>query len=153
MKKHFLFGVPLLLAAALSACGDDGSASATDSPTGTTIADRTEWCAVVADVDERFEAVDNSGDDFRTRQAAYAEINTLLGDLSSSIAVVDDDVREDINASLAWAANIASAFVSATDETSAASALEAIFQEVPEDQTSLPGSDWILENCGVDIDG
>ena len=116
------------------------------------VEDRDEWCAIVRDVDEQFEHTDSSSDDFRVKQAEYAEIKTQLDRLASNLELVDVDVREDIGASLAFAANITNAFVTATDEAAAGEALEVLFEDASEDET-LPGSDWILEHCNVDIDG
>ena len=116
------------------------------------VEDRDEWCAIVRDVDEQFEHSDTSGDDFRVRQTEYAEIKTQLDRLASNLELVDAGVREDIGASLAFAANVTTAYTTATDEAAAGDALQVLFEDLEED-TALPGSDWILENCDVDIDG
>jgi hypothetical protein len=155
VKKHrSLFALPLLLsAAAFAACGDDGGATDTSTAAGTTIADRTEWCAVAADVDARFEATDTSHDPFRVKQASYAEINSLLTRLTESVELVDAEARGEVAAGLAFASGLTFAVVSAPDEASASAAVDAIYDEIPPDATNgLPGAGWLRDNCGVDVD-
>jgi len=145
--RPFYVLAALVLVPATVACRGEDESSA-----DTAVDDRDEWCAIVRDVDEQFEHTDSSSDDFRVKQAEYAEIKTQLDRLASNLELVDVDVREDIGASLAFAANITNAFVTATDEAAAGEALEVLFEDASEDET-LPGSDWILEHCNVDIDG
>jgi hypothetical protein len=117
------------------------------------IASRDQWCSVVGDVDRLFEATDTSDDEFAVQQIAYENIRRLISQLSATIDLVDDDVREDVHASLAFAADLATAVATASDEHAAEQAVETIFENVPDDAESLPGSDWIRDTCGVDVDG
>ena len=151
MTQRFRYvSVALALVVAASACRGDDDAAVDDAA----VDDRDEWCAIVRDVDEQFEHTDNSSDDFRVKQAEYAQIKTQLDRLGTHLDLVDAGVRDDIGASIAFAANVTTAYVTATDEVAAGEALEVLFEDVDEAGTgTLPGSDWILENCDVDIDG
>jgi hypothetical protein len=111
---------------------------------------RDEWCAVVGEVDDLFTAVDNGDDDFATKQVGYEGIRRLLSQLSSAIDQVDDDARADVHASLAFAANVTTAFTTAADFHEAEEALEPLFADM---RGGLPGAAWVLDACDVDIDG
>ncbi len=60
-------------------------------------------------------------------------------------------VSEDIATSLTSADSIAEAFTIATDEQDAERLIQPIFEAVGDEVNA--GAPWILDNCGVDIDG
>lgn len=108
------------------------------------------WCAVVGDVDKMFDAVDNSSDDFATKQVGYENIRRLAAQLSSGIDVVDAQARDDVRTSVTFAAEVVSAFTSSSDLETAERALVPVFESMPDD---LAGAGWILDTCDVDISG
>lgn len=110
-----------------------------------------EWCAVVGQVDEMFETVDGSDDEFAVKQLGYEGIRRLIAQLRAALEFVDEDARVDVGVSLAWASDVVTALVRALDETAAEATVVPIFEQMTEG--ALPGADWILEGCGVDIDG
>jgi hypothetical protein len=139
-----------LTAAGLAACGDDGAgAAASAAPAITT---RAEWCTVVGEVDDAFLAADTSDAPFAERQAQYAAIADDLGRLVEAVDLVDEPNRADVAASLAFGANVANAVVGADDADAAAAAVSELIGERGE-RVELPGAGWILDACGVDIDG
>jgi hypothetical protein len=131
-----------LLAAIATACGSDPPADA--------IADRAEWCAVIADVDEQFAAADSSTDSFEAKQTAYAEIRVQVARLAAAIDLVDESARADVADGLAFATDLTSALVDAADEQAAEAALGPIYEGLDGDVT---GGEWVLDECGVDING
>jgi hypothetical protein len=116
------------------------------------ITDRDQWCTVIGETDELFTAADTEGDEFPVRQVAYENIRRLIAQLSDAAEQVDADVRDDVTEALDFAAVIASTFVEAADADAAQAAVEEVFgsEGVQSDGT---GGTWILDNCGVDIDG
>lgn len=125
---------------------------ATDTVTITVgISDRDEWCAVIAEVDELFDATDNSDDDFPVKQIAYANIDRLLAQLEDGLDQVDTSARQAVATSIGFAASITDALVGATDEQDAERRVEPLFEAGDEDEIGA-GAPWVLENCGIDID-
>jgi hypothetical protein len=116
------------------------------------IATREQWCSVIGDVDQLFAAADNGDDEFTLKQIGYENIRRLLSQLSAAIDLVDADVREDVHASLAFAANLATAITTAPDAQAAEQAVETVFEGVPEGTDGLPGAAWIRDHCAVDVD-
>lgn len=114
------------------------------------IDDQQAWCAVVGEVDDMFEAVDTSSDDFATKRLGYENIRRLVAQLSDGIEAVDVDARDDVAAAIDFAAAIASAFTSSATLEEAERALEPIFESIGD---GLPGGDWILDTCDVDVNG
>ena len=115
------------------------------------IADQDEWCAVIGEVDVLFDATDNNDDEFAVKQVAYEGIRRLLVQLEDGLDQIDAAVREDISATLAFAANLVNTLIAAEDEAAAREALEELFEGVQGDDR-LPGAQWISDNCGVDVD-
>jgi len=111
---------------------------------------RDQWCSVVKDVDDLFAATDASEDDFAVKQTSYENLGRLIRQLEDGLEQVDADARELVATTLAFGASIVNAIVAADDETAAEEALGDVFAEVSE---PLPGGTWILENCGVDVNG
>ena len=109
-----------------------------------------EWCAVVGQVDELFTTVDGSDDEFPAKQLGYEGIRRLVAQLRAGIEYVDEDARSDVGASLAWVTDLVNTLIWARDMAEAETLLEPIFERM---QDGLPGAEWILENCGVDING
>ena len=53
------------------------------------ITDRDQWCAVIDEVDELFEAADTSEDEFSVLQVSYENIGRLIAQLDDGLAYVD----------------------------------------------------------------
>jgi hypothetical protein len=141
-----VLATPVLLVALATGCGDDDEAAASDSAIGS----REEWCAVVEEIDVKFTAADTQGGEFESRRAKYEEIVGLFGDLEDGIEYVDESSRELVAESIAYGSSIAEAIAGATDDEDAGRRLEPIWASGTD---ASPGADWILTNCGVDIDG
>ncbi|MCZ7537095.1 MAG: DUF4399 domain-containing protein [Acidimicrobiia bacterium] len=114
------------------------------------IADQAEFCDVVIEVDELFDAVDNSSDDFSVKQVGYENIRRLAAQLTAALDFVDPGSRDDLAATVSFVDAMTSALVEAADLDEAERALEPIFETVG---AELPGAGWILDNCGIDIAG
>jgi hypothetical protein len=110
-----------------------------------------EWCSVIGQIDELFATVDGSDDEFAVKQLGYEGIRRLLAQVRTGIEYVDEDARSDVGASLAWATDLVTALVWAHDEAETEALVVPIFERMTQD--ALPGADWILEHCGVDING
>lgn len=108
-----------------------------------------DWCAVVGETDELFEAVDTSSDDFATKQIGYENIHRLVLQLIDGLGSVDSDARDDVEAAMAFAAELTTALTGAADQAAAERAIEPIFASMSD---GLPGADWIRDTCDVDID-
>jgi hypothetical protein len=116
------------------------------------IEDRGQWCAVVEEVDGRFEEVDNAGEDFAVAQVSYAGIGRLLDQVIAAIDQVDAEVRDEVLAGIEVAHEITDAYADAADVGEAEENLEPIFTS-GEPIASEAAVAWILDTCGVDIDG
>ncbi|MGK2949041.1 MAG: DUF4399 domain-containing protein [Acidimicrobiales bacterium] len=116
------------------------------------ITDRDQWCSVVGEVDELFVAADTEGDEYPVRQVAYENIRRLLTQLSDADEQVDASVRDDVTEAIEFATLLATTFADATDAAAAEATLEEVFglEGIQGDGT---GATWILDECGVDIDG
>jgi Domain of unknown function (DUF4399) len=115
-----------------------------------------EWCAVIDEVDKQFEAADTSEDEFAVRQVSYENIGRLIAQLDDGLDYVDPDVRDDLEESLDFTAELITAFSTAEDETTANETIDSIFarsDERFEEADDLPGTDWVADNCGIDISG
>ena len=114
------------------------------------ITTRDDWCVVVGETDELFEAVDTSSDDFATKQIGYENVNRLVLQLIDGLAVVDPDAHDDVQTAMEFASDIATAFTTADSLDEAERALEPVFEAVYDGE--LPGADWIRDTCDVNID-
>jgi hypothetical protein len=117
------------------------------------VSDQGQWCTVADEVDTRFEAVDNSGDEFLVQQVGYAGIGRLLDQLLAAIDQVDADARDSVQEALEWAHQITDAFAGAADFEAAEEALAPIFEGEAPPRQFAEATTWILDTCGVDIDG
>jgi hypothetical protein len=115
------------------------------------IDDRDDWCAVVDEVDELFDATDNSSEEFAAKQVSYENIGRLLAQLEDGLDQVDAAARQAVATSVGWAVGITDAMVTATDAQDAERLLESAF--AASEGESGAGAPWILDNCGIDIDG
>jgi hypothetical protein len=116
------------------------------------IESREQWCSVASDTDDLFTAADNDGGEFAVRQVAYENVRRLISQLVEGIDQVDADVRDDVSEALGWAQSIAAAFADAEDAGAADDAVVAIFEAWGIESEGV-ASTWILDTCGVDIDG
>lgn len=114
------------------------------------IGSQDEWCAVVGEVDELFAANDEE-EEFATQQGIVENARRLLTQLSASTEFVDDSVRADVDETIATALNYSAAIAQAADEAAAEAALAPLYEPSPEGAEEA--SSWILDTCGVDIDG
>ncbi len=113
-----------------------------------------EWCAVIEEVDELFEVADASDEEFAVLQVGYENIGRLIAQLDDGLDYVDPDVRDDLETSLEFTAELISAFSTAEDETTANATVDSVyarFDERFEEADDLPGTAWVAENCGTDI--
>lgn len=111
-----------------------------------------EWCQVAEETDDLFFETDNSDMEFPERQIAYQGIQRLVAQLSDGLDVVDAEVRDEVESMVGWTSTIADAMVDAADGAAAEEALMEIFGEEGV-QSDPVAADWILDRCGVDIDG
>jgi hypothetical protein len=111
-----------------------------------------QWCAVIEEVDELFEATDTSGDEFAVRQVGYENIGRLIAQLDDALDLVPTEVRADLDAALDFADDLIDAVTSAADETAANETVESVFSRAGVSDT-LPGTEWVAEECGTDISG
>lgn len=116
------------------------------------IDDQEQWCSVVEQVDERFEEVDSSDDEFAVKQADYAGIGRLLDQLIAGLDHVEAAARVDVGGAAEGAKVITDAYADAVDEAEAAEKLEAAF-EAEQPSGAAAAAAWILDTCDVDIDG
>jgi hypothetical protein len=116
------------------------------------IAEREDWCAVVGEVDVLFSDTDTNGEEFAARQIGYENVRRLIAQLTDALDQVDADARDDVAEALDVGSTIASAFAEAEDEDAAIAAVEEIFS-VEGVQSDGAGATWILDTCGIDIDG
>lgn len=130
----------------VASCGTDGDSTASEG------FDRDQWCATAKQVDDRFTSVDNSDDEFSVKQAGYEEIGGLLDTLIDNIDQVDASSRTEVEAAIERAHELTDTFVAAPDEAEAGEQLESFFSE-GESVASPAAAKWILDTCGVDIDG
>jgi hypothetical protein len=114
------------------------------------IASQEEWCAVVGEVDELFAASDEE-EEFATQQGIVENARRLLTQLSASTEFVDDSARADVDETVAMALGFSAAIAQAADEAAAEAALAPLYESSPEGEEEA--SAWILDTCGVDIDG
>jgi hypothetical protein len=111
-----------------------------------------EWCAVIDEVDELFEATDTSDDEFAVRQVDYENIRRLIAQLVDGLDHVPTAARVDVDTSLGFATDIVTALITAADETTAEEAVESVFSSFAPWE-DLPGADWVAAECGTDISG
>jgi hypothetical protein len=113
-----------------------------------------QWCAVVGEIDSMFETADIS-DDFAVSRVNYENIRRLVAQAAAGIEYVDAAATDDISTSLGFAHDLSAALAGADSPESAATAAEQVYEGLSEEGASeaLPGSEWIRDTCGVDIDG
>jgi hypothetical protein len=116
------------------------------------ISSREELCAVIKDVDVLFEEADTGGAEFADRKVMYENIRRLFVQLQDGIDQVDAEARDSVAEAFVFGTDIATAFAEAADEQAAIAAMEAIYGSEGI-QSDGPGATWILDECGVDIDG
>ena len=109
-----------------------------------------QWCSVVGEIDAMFESVDNSDDDLATKQIGYENIRRLAAQAADGVDHVDPAARDDVVASVTFAAELSAALSTADSPEAAEAAVAPIFEEMSD---GLPGAEWILEACDVDIAG
>jgi hypothetical protein len=81
-------------------------------------------------------------------------INAKLDDLTDGLDVVPEESRDAVGQSIAWATKLTDVLVDVETEEEASELLfgeNGVFAE--EEGIDPAGAAWILETCGVDIDG
>jgi Domain of unknown function (DUF4399) len=123
---------------------------ATDTLTVTVdIASVEQWCAVVGEVENLFDAVDASDDPFEVKQVGYENIRRLFAQLTAGAPHLDGDVREAVQADIAFGSSIATAFIEATDLADA----EAALAQIDQDPLVAEGVQAVSDTCDVDLGG
>lgn len=110
-----------------------------------------EWCDVVGETDVLFEEVDTGGEDFPARQVGYENLRRLFAQLDDGIDHVDAETRDAVAAAVEAGAAITTAFIDAPDENVANEQVQEIIQSAG--PTLEAASPWIVDTCGVDING
>ena len=113
---------------------------------------RDEWCGVVKEVDDLFLAADTSEEEYAVRQGQYGSIQRLIAQLTDADDQIDASVRADVLSALEQASEIAGTVAAASDEAAADAALMDTYGSEGA-QPSAAASAWILDTCGVDING
>lgn len=116
------------------------------------IEDRDGWCAVIEEVDARFEEVDTAGGEFTDQKTGYTGIGRLLDQLAAAIDQVDADARADVGDAIDNAKEITDAYATAEDLDEAEANFEEIFAR-GEPVGTPQAAAWISDACDVDIDG
>lgn len=114
------------------------------------ITDEDGLCDVVTEIDELFAEVDTSSDDFAVKQIGYENIRRLAGQMAAGLDVVDAADRDDLESAARFVDEMTSVFVEAADMDEAQKRLVPVFESIEE---GIPGGEWILDHCGVDVDG
>lgn len=114
------------------------------------ITDRDGFCDVVTEIDDLFDEIDNSSDDFSVKQIGYENIRRLAAQMKAGLDVVAEADRAELEETAMFVDAMTSAFVEAVDMDEAEKALVPIFETI---EDGIPGGQWILDNCGVDVNG
>lgn len=143
--RFWWVGTALVAGVLVVGCGDDDERA---------VGSVEEWCALVERVDAGFESTDSSSDPFEVKQEEYAAINAQLDDLADSVDLVTPESRDAVETALTWATEMTDLLTGAESEEEAAELLFGEEGMLTEEQPVDPaGVEWILETCGVDIDG
>jgi hypothetical protein len=116
------------------------------------IEDRDGLCAVLAEADELFTEADTGGAEFPDRQVMYENVRRLFAQMTAALDQVDAEARDAVAEAFALGTDLSTAFAEAADEAGAVAAVQAIYGTAGV-QSDGPGATWILDTCGVDIDG
>lgn len=109
-----------------------------------------QWCSVISEIEAMFESFDNSDDDFATQRIVFENTRRLAAQAMAGLDHVDADVRDDVFVSLTFVSDFSAALATADTPEEADAALSAIYDREPDRPL---GAEWILQACGVDIDG
>ena len=114
------------------------------------ITDEEGLCDVVTEIDDLFDEIDNSSDEFAVKQIGYENIRRLAAQMADGLDVVDASDRGDLEATARFVDAMTSVFVDAADMDEAEKALVPVFETI---ENGIPGGEWILDHCGVDVNG
>lgn len=114
------------------------------------ITDEEGLCDVVTEIDDLFDEIDNSSDEFAVKQIGYENIRRLAAQMAEGLDVVDASDRGDLEATARFVDAMTSVFVDAADMDAAEKALVPVFETI---ENGIPGGEWILDHCGVDVNG
>ncbi len=130
--------------------GAHAALDATDTVTVTIdITGAEQWCAVVGELEDLFDSVDASDDPFEVKQLGYENVQRLFAQLSAGVSHLDADIREAIQADIAFGSSIATAFIEASDLAAADAAL----LQIQQDPLVVEGVAAVNETCDVDLGG
>ncbi len=116
------------------------------------ISNRDQWCTVIEETDDLFVANDDDEIEFAVRQVGYENIRRLIAQLSDGLDQVHAQVRDDVAAAIEFGRTYAQAYIDSDDYQGVEAALMDAYGDEGI-QSDGPGSTWILDTCGVDIDG
>jgi hypothetical protein len=111
------------------------------------IEDLDQWCAVVEEVDDKFDETDNSDDEVDVKQASYANILRLTAQLQAGMDVVDADQRATVAEAIDAAATFAEVLSTVTDQAEIEERLAPLYENDPFAEAGV----WIEDTCGVSI--
>lgn len=114
------------------------------------ITDEEGLCDVVTEIDDLFDEIDNSSDEFAVKQIGYENIRRLAAQMSEGLDVVEASDRDELEATARFVDAMTSVFVDAADIGEAEKALVPVFETI---EDGIPGGEWILDHCGVDVNG
>jgi hypothetical protein len=111
-----------------------------------------EWCDVIGEVDELFEVMDTSEDEFAVLQIGYENIRRLIAQLDDGLDHLPAGARDDLDATLDFVTEFVTALTTAEDEATAYATVDSLFTGIAAGE-ELPGSEWVAERCDVDVNG
>jgi Domain of unknown function (DUF4399) len=130
--------------------GAHAALDATDTVTITVdITSVEQWCAVVEEVGDLFEAVDTADEPFDVKQLGYQNVRRLFAQLAAGTTHLEADIRDGVEADLRFGDSIANAFVEAADPAAA----EAAVAQIEQDPLVADGVASVSETCDVDLGG
>jgi hypothetical protein len=142
-----------------TACDGDSATSAaaastdavqTTSDAGRPIADREQWCALLAVVDNQMAAAERLDAPFEVQQHRFENVRVHVRRLESGLDLVDGDAREDVAALVRFTDDLLTTIVDAPDERSAEERVDAVYDAAP-DAAGFRAAAWISSTCGVNI--
>ncbi len=111
------------------------------------VEDLDQWCAVIAEVDDLFQATDSSDDELAVKQVSYENIHRLLAQVHERLELVDADQRAAVTAAIDAASTITEVLVTTDDPAEIDAKLAPIFDRDP----FTAADTWVQDTCNVSI--
>lgn len=111
------------------------------------IDDLDQWCGVMSEVDDLFQATDSSDDELAVKQVSYENIHRLLAQVHERLDLVDADQRAAVTAAIEAASTITEVLVTTDDPADIDAQLAPIFDQDP----FAPADTWVQDTCNVSI--